>query len=160
MFDFEKFETFIMTEQDFLLVCVILIFIILSALHSVKWTDGTEYAHCNQPGPLEQHSGTVHGRLRFYTLQTHRPCFLTFVPLAMSVSNPCLRMGCDFLCLLNPAGASCFCPEGTTLINRTCRDTNSSGTVGHQCVGYSTPTCQPASYSMSRDSQYSRLQGH
>eukprot|EP00063_Salmo_salar_P032241 XP_014007076.1 PREDICTED: low-density lipoprotein receptor-related protein 1B-like [Salmo salar] len=43
------------------------------------------------------------------------------------VSNPCLRMGCDFLCLLNPAGASCFCPEGTTLINRTCRDTNSSG---------------------------------
>ncbi|CAB1328018.1 unnamed protein product [Coregonus sp. 'balchen'] len=43
------------------------------------------------------------------------------------VSNPCLRMGCDFLCLLNPAGASCFCPEGTTLINRTCRDTNTSG---------------------------------
>uniref|UniRef100_A0A8C8LYL0 EGF-like domain-containing protein n=1 Tax=Oncorhynchus tshawytscha TaxID=74940 RepID=A0A8C8LYL0_ONCTS len=51
------------------------------------------------------------------------------------VSNPCLRMDCDFLCLLNPAGASCFCPEGTTLVNRTCRDTNTSGTLRHQCNG-------------------------
>uniref|UniRef100_A0A3P9A5H3 EGF-like domain-containing protein n=1 Tax=Esox lucius TaxID=8010 RepID=A0A3P9A5H3_ESOLU len=43
------------------------------------------------------------------------------------VSNPCARMGCEFLCLLNPSGASCTCPEGTTLINRTCRDSNTSG---------------------------------
>ena len=36
MFDFEKFEPFVMTERDFLLVCVVLMFIILFVLHSVK----------------------------------------------------------------------------------------------------------------------------
>lgn len=42
-------------------------------------------------------------------------------------SNPCLRMSCDFMCLLNPAGARCTCPEGKVLLNGTCNDVNISG---------------------------------
>ncbi|XP_078118999.1 low-density lipoprotein receptor-related protein 1B-like [Sander vitreus] len=42
-------------------------------------------------------------------------------------SNPCLRMTCDFMCLLNPAGASCTCPEGKVLVNGTCSDAIISG---------------------------------
>ncbi|MEQ2307416.1 Low-density lipoprotein receptor- protein 1B, partial [Ameca splendens] len=42
-------------------------------------------------------------------------------------SNPCLRMSCDFMCLLNPTGARCICPEGKVLVNGTCNDINSSG---------------------------------
>ncbi|XP_062845365.1 low-density lipoprotein receptor-related protein 1B-like [Trichomycterus rosablanca] len=41
------------------------------------------------------------------------------------VLNPCLRMSCDFLCLLKPTGARCVCPEGKSLINRTCVDISS-----------------------------------
>uniref|UniRef100_A0A3B1JND8 LDL receptor related protein 1B n=1 Tax=Astyanax mexicanus TaxID=7994 RepID=A0A3B1JND8_ASTMX len=40
------------------------------------------------------------------------------------VLNPCVRMGCDFLCLLNPEGARCVCPEGKAVVNRTCRNTS------------------------------------
>ncbi|XP_028834762.1 low-density lipoprotein receptor-related protein 1B-like isoform X3 [Denticeps clupeoides] len=43
------------------------------------------------------------------------------------VLNPCLRMNCDFMCLLNPNGASCSCPEGKFLVNQTCIDTSVSG---------------------------------
>uniref|UniRef100_A0A096LXY3 EGF-like domain-containing protein n=1 Tax=Poecilia formosa TaxID=48698 RepID=A0A096LXY3_POEFO len=42
-------------------------------------------------------------------------------------SNPCLRMSCDFMCLLNPTGARCVCPEGKVLVNGTCNDINNSG---------------------------------
>uniref|UniRef100_A0A8D2ZZH8 EGF-like domain-containing protein n=1 Tax=Scophthalmus maximus TaxID=52904 RepID=A0A8D2ZZH8_SCOMX len=42
-------------------------------------------------------------------------------------SNPCLRMSCDFMCLLNPTGARCTCPEGKLLVNGTCGDVNISG---------------------------------
>uniref|UniRef100_A0A3Q2Y480 Low density lipoprotein receptor-related protein 1Ba n=1 Tax=Hippocampus comes TaxID=109280 RepID=A0A3Q2Y480_HIPCM len=41
-------------------------------------------------------------------------------------SNPCLRMSCDFMCLLNPTGARCTCPEGKMLINGSCGDVNTS----------------------------------
>uniref|UniRef100_A0A8C1BL65 Low density lipoprotein receptor-related protein 1Bb n=1 Tax=Cyprinus carpio carpio TaxID=630221 RepID=A0A8C1BL65_CYPCA len=41
-----------------------------------------------------------------------------------NVANPCLRMTCDFMCLLNPTGASCTCPEGKTLVNGSCIDPN------------------------------------
>lgn len=44
-----------------------------------------------------------------------------------TASNPCLRMPCDFMCLLNPAGARCTCPEGKVLINGTCADAIVSG---------------------------------
>uniref|UniRef100_A0A8C5NES4 EGF-like domain-containing protein n=1 Tax=Gouania willdenowi TaxID=441366 RepID=A0A8C5NES4_GOUWI len=37
-------------------------------------------------------------------------------------SNPCSRMSCDFMCLLNPTGAKCTCPEGKVLVNGTCSD--------------------------------------
>lgn len=47
---------------------------------------------------------------------------------SLSVSNPCAKLSCPFLCLLNPSGASCVCPEGKTLVNRTCADSNISGT--------------------------------
>ncbi|XP_031438138.1 low-density lipoprotein receptor-related protein 1B isoform X1 [Clupea harengus] len=43
------------------------------------------------------------------------------------LSNPCLKMSCDFLCLLNPTGARCTCPEGKSLINGSCTDPNISG---------------------------------
>ncbi|XP_033870304.3 low-density lipoprotein receptor-related protein 1B-like isoform X1 [Acipenser ruthenus] len=43
------------------------------------------------------------------------------------ISNPCLKKNCEFLCLLNPNGASCSCPEGKVLINGTCGDTSISG---------------------------------
>nr|XP_055074200.1 low-density lipoprotein receptor-related protein 1B-like isoform X3 [Misgurnus anguillicaudatus] len=43
------------------------------------------------------------------------------------ISNPCVKLNCAFLCLLNPTGASCVCPEGKTLVNRTCADSNISG---------------------------------
>uniref|UniRef100_A0A667ZY93 EGF-like domain-containing protein n=1 Tax=Myripristis murdjan TaxID=586833 RepID=A0A667ZY93_9TELE len=42
-------------------------------------------------------------------------------------ANPCLRMTCDFMCLLNPTGARCTCPEGKVLVNGTCSDVNISG---------------------------------
>ncbi|KAG9261064.1 low-density lipoprotein receptor-related protein 1B-like [Astyanax mexicanus] len=57
------------------------------------------------------------------------------------VLNPCVRMGCDFLCLLNPEGARCVCPEGKAVVNRTCRNTSVSGELcrpacenGGRCV--------------------------
>ncbi|XP_048876028.1 low-density lipoprotein receptor-related protein 1B-like isoform X1 [Brienomyrus brachyistius] len=43
------------------------------------------------------------------------------------VSNPCLSISCDFLCLLSPTGATCFCPEGKAVINGSCSDTDVSG---------------------------------
>ncbi|XP_038606813.1 low-density lipoprotein receptor-related protein 1B [Tachyglossus aculeatus] len=36
--------------------------------------------------------------------------------------NPCLHLTCEFLCLLNPSGASCVCPEGKSWLNGTCSD--------------------------------------
>uniref|UniRef100_A0A8C4MYX3 LDL receptor related protein 1B n=1 Tax=Equus asinus asinus TaxID=83772 RepID=A0A8C4MYX3_EQUAS len=43
------------------------------------------------------------------------------------VPNPCLDLACEFLCLLNPSGATCVCPEGKYLINGTCNDDNLLG---------------------------------
>lgn len=48
-------------------------------------------------------------------------------PLVPPVMNPCTAMSCDFLCLLNPTGASCSCPEGKALINGSCTDKAASG---------------------------------
>ncbi|KAM9485972.1 low-density lipoprotein receptor-related protein 1B [Clarias gariepinus] len=57
------------------------------------------------------------------------------------VTNPCLKIACDFMCLLNPTGASCACPEGKTLVNSSCVDPNVSGELcrpacenGGRCV--------------------------
>uniref|UniRef100_A0AAR2L6Z9 EGF-like domain-containing protein n=1 Tax=Pygocentrus nattereri TaxID=42514 RepID=A0AAR2L6Z9_PYGNA len=57
------------------------------------------------------------------------------------VANPCLKITCDFMCLLNPTGASCTCPEGKTLVNGSCIDPNISGELcrpacenGGRCV--------------------------
>ncbi|KAI4890832.1 hypothetical protein NFI96_004205 [Prochilodus magdalenae] len=57
------------------------------------------------------------------------------------VLNPCPTMSCDFLCLLNPDGARCVCPEGRSLVNRTCRDISVAGELcrpacenGGRCV--------------------------
>ncbi|KAL2081001.1 hypothetical protein ACEWY4_022854 [Coilia grayii] len=43
------------------------------------------------------------------------------------VANPCLKMSCEFMCLLNPSGARCTCPEAKSLINGSCVDPNTSG---------------------------------
>ncbi|XP_048808618.1 low-density lipoprotein receptor-related protein 1B isoform X3 [Lagopus muta] len=40
----------------------------------------------------------------------------------MDLPNPCLDLTCEFICLLNPSGASCACPEGKSLVNGTCID--------------------------------------
>ncbi|XP_049341186.1 low-density lipoprotein receptor-related protein 1B isoform X1 [Astyanax mexicanus] len=57
------------------------------------------------------------------------------------VANPCLKITCDFMCLLNPTGASCTCPEGKTLVNGSCIDPSISGELcrpacenGGRCV--------------------------
>lgn len=42
-------------------------------------------------------------------------------------------MSCDFMCLLNPTGARCTCPEGKLLVNGTCGDVNISG-KDYSCV--------------------------
>ena len=49
--------------------------------------------------------------------------------VSVGLSNPCLKMSCDFLCLLNPTGARCTCPEGKSLINGSCTDPNISGSL-------------------------------
>lgn len=54
----------------------------------------------------------------------HSLLFSLSLPTA---ANPCLRMTCDFMCLLNPMGAKCTCPEGKVLVNGTCSDVNISG---------------------------------
>lgn len=59
---------------------------------------------------------------------SHFMFIFSSLPLSLSVSNPCAKMNCAFLCLLNPSGARCVCPEGKILLNRTCTDTNISGT--------------------------------
>uniref|UniRef100_A0A8C2L9E4 Low density lipoprotein receptor-related protein 1Bb n=1 Tax=Cyprinus carpio TaxID=7962 RepID=A0A8C2L9E4_CYPCA len=51
------------------------------------------------------------------------------------MANPCLRMTCDFMCLLNPTGASCTCPEGKTLVNGSCIDPIVSGLKPHFTIG-------------------------
>uniref|UniRef100_A0A8C5A5R6 EGF-like domain-containing protein n=1 Tax=Gadus morhua TaxID=8049 RepID=A0A8C5A5R6_GADMO len=48
-------------------------------------------------------------------------------------TNPCLRMSCDFMCLLNPSGAKCTCPEGKVLVNGTCSNVNMSGRPAPLC---------------------------
>ena len=58
--------------------------------------------------------------------------FFSFFSLS-TASNPCLRMSCDFMCLLNPTGARCTCPEGKVLVNGTCSDAIISGR--HAVVG-------------------------
>ncbi|XP_026307823.1 low-density lipoprotein receptor-related protein 1B-like, partial [Piliocolobus tephrosceles] len=40
----------------------------------------------------------------------------------LDLPNPCSDLACEFLCLLNPSGATCVCPEGKYLINGTCND--------------------------------------
>ncbi|KAL1785367.1 low-density lipoprotein receptor-related protein 1B [Sigmodon hispidus] len=40
----------------------------------------------------------------------------------LNLPNPCLGLSCEFLCLLNPSGATCICPEGKYMMNGTCSD--------------------------------------
>ncbi|XP_061081754.1 low-density lipoprotein receptor-related protein 1B-like [Conger conger] len=47
------------------------------------------------------------------------------------VPNPCVKMSCDFLCLLNPGGARCSCPEGKALRNGSCSDITTSDELCH-----------------------------
>ncbi|XP_037542041.1 low-density lipoprotein receptor-related protein 1B [Nematolebias whitei] len=65
----------------------------------------------------------------FQYLGVERPTnvFISHRYKQQEASNPCLRMSCDFLCLLNPTGARCICPEGKVLVNGTCSDVNTSG---------------------------------
>ncbi|MGH0159378.1 UNVERIFIED_CONTAM: hypothetical protein FKN15_037173 [Acipenser sinensis] len=59
------------------------------------------------------------------------------------ISNPCLKKNCEFLCLLNPNGASCSCPEGKVLINGTCGDASISGKPTCRCtLGFTGPNCE------------------
>ncbi|XP_064419902.1 low-density lipoprotein receptor-related protein 1B [Latimeria chalumnae] len=46
------------------------------------------------------------------------------------ITNPCTKMNCEYLCLLNPKGATCSCPEGKSSANGTCSDT---GVSDHSC---------------------------
>ncbi|XP_072105063.1 low-density lipoprotein receptor-related protein 1-like [Mobula birostris] len=44
------------------------------------------------------------------------------------VTNPCDRKKCEWLCLLNPTGATCTCPNGRGMVNGTCVETSSPTT--------------------------------
>jgi len=50
------------------------------------------------------------------------------------VPNPCLDLTCEFICLLNPSGASCACPEGKSLVNGTCIDQSLLGRYWKLCL--------------------------
>ncbi|XP_062904698.1 low-density lipoprotein receptor-related protein 1-like isoform X1 [Mobula hypostoma] len=39
--------------------------------------------------------------------------------------NPCSKKKCEWLCLLNPTGVTCLCPDGKNMINGTCIDVDS-----------------------------------
>ncbi|XP_043929607.1 low-density lipoprotein receptor-related protein 1B, partial [Protopterus annectens] len=39
-----------------------------------------------------------------------------------NITNPCSNMNCEYLCLLNPTGGTCSCPEGRVMFNGTCLD--------------------------------------
>ncbi|GAB0191315.1 low-density lipoprotein receptor-related protein 1B [Grus japonensis] len=47
----------------------------------------------------------------------------------MDLPNPCLDLTCEFICLLNPSGATCACPEGKSLVNGTCIDQSLLGSI-------------------------------
>ncbi|MBZ3875678.1 Low-density lipoprotein receptor-related protein 1B [Sciurus carolinensis] len=60
----------------------------------------------------------------------------------LDLPNPCLDLGCEFLCLLNPSGATCVCPEGKYLINGTCNDDSLLGRPTCICaLGFTGPNC-------------------
>ncbi|GCB72649.1 hypothetical protein scyTo_0002111 [Scyliorhinus torazame] len=62
--------------------------------------------------------------------------------------NPCSKRNCDWLCLLNPTGVTCLCPDGKNMINGTCVDVDSPtalpyGKPACRCpVGFTGPTCK------------------
>uniref|UniRef100_A0A4W3IBD4 LDL receptor related protein 1B n=1 Tax=Callorhinchus milii TaxID=7868 RepID=A0A4W3IBD4_CALMI len=41
------------------------------------------------------------------------------------IPNPCSKRNCEGLCLLNPTGVTCLCPDGKNMINGTCIDVDS-----------------------------------
>lgn len=67
---------------------------------------------------------------------------LPFASCLVAAVNPCLRMNCDFMCLLNPMGATCTCPEGKVLINGSCSDVNISGKLFKTPAETSLTGCQ------------------
>nr|XP_032823068.1 low-density lipoprotein receptor-related protein 1-like isoform X2 [Petromyzon marinus] len=62
------------------------------------------------------------GTVEFLTMGlSHATHALVFHPLKQpEVANPCERKKCERLCLLNPNGATCNCPNGHSLVNGTC----------------------------------------
>ena len=83
--------------------------------------------------PCESFYWGLFGNVEIYSSSVLLICVFFFLPLFLNyfffstATNPCLRMSCDFMCLLNPTGAKCTCPEGKVLVNGTCSDVNMSG---------------------------------
>ena len=82
--------------------------------------------------PCEYFYWSLLGNVEVLFICTFDLCFLFLCTLFYSfffftATNPCLRMSCDFMCLLNPSGAKCTCPEGKVLVNGTCSNVNMSG---------------------------------
>ncbi|XP_078716677.1 prolow-density lipoprotein receptor-related protein 1-like isoform X3 [Lampetra fluviatilis] len=73
-------------------------------------------------------SGTV---VNITAGMSHATDIVVFHPLKQpEVINPCEQRKCEWLCLLNPNGATCSCPNGWALVNGT-------------CLEVPTPTSQP-----------------
>uniref|UniRef100_UPI00358E1ABB prolow-density lipoprotein receptor-related protein 1 isoform X2 n=1 Tax=Myxine glutinosa TaxID=7769 RepID=UPI00358E1ABB len=54
---------------------------------------------------------------------SHASDVVVFHPLKQpDVLNPCERKGCLWLCLLNPNGATCTCPNSHSFLNGTCTE--------------------------------------
>uniref|UniRef100_A0A672NBG1 Low-density lipoprotein receptor-related protein 1B-like n=1 Tax=Sinocyclocheilus grahami TaxID=75366 RepID=A0A672NBG1_SINGR len=99
--------------------------------------DNSDEVDCGEPRPCgkSEFSCANHRCIpcKKKKIYIYIPCLFSHLSLSLSVSNPCAKMNCAFLCLLNPSGARCVCPEGKILLNRTCTDTNISGTSVKTC---------------------------
>ncbi|KAI2650475.1 Low-density lipoprotein receptor-related protein 1B [Labeo rohita] len=95
----------------------------------------------SQPFRIDLFEDYIYGvSMKHNVFRVHKYGKLPAEKLSLA-SNPCAKMNCAFLCLLNPSGARCVCPEGKILLNRTCTDTNISGDLcrpacenGGRCV--------------------------
>uniref|UniRef100_A0A8C6XVP1 LDL receptor related protein 1B n=1 Tax=Naja naja TaxID=35670 RepID=A0A8C6XVP1_NAJNA len=67
-----------------------------------------------------------HGAVEYLNLETDKTksALISHRYKQIHSLNPCLQLTCEFLCLLNPSGAACICPEGKAMFNGKCSDLN------------------------------------
>ncbi|KAM3855508.1 LOW QUALITY PROTEIN: low-density lipoprotein receptor-related protein 1B [Vipera latastei] len=67
-----------------------------------------------------------HGAVEYLNLETDKTksTLISHRYKQIHSLNPCLQLTCEFLCLLNPSGAACICPEGKAMFKGKCSDLN------------------------------------